>query len=106
MHQLGVLNKLYNQLSPRKAVIDVCSPFDKEFMDHHEIKHLKKKGVDSVELRVLKSDLVKRFKNCQVCDFEGRGMVTSHLCYCKVHRVRLCMNQHQYLTTIGSKKTD
>jgi hypothetical protein len=44
-------------------------------MDHHEIKYLKNKGVDSIELRVLKSELGKRFKNCEVCDFEGRGMV-------------------------------
>jgi hypothetical protein len=64
-----------------------CSPFDKEFMDHHEMKYLKKKGVQSVEVQVLKSQLGKRFKNCQVCEFEGRGMVTSQRCYCKVYCV-------------------
>jgi hypothetical protein len=82
-----------------KMMVDVCnpcSPFDKEFMDHHEIKYLKKKGVDSVELIVLKSQLGKQFKNYQVCDFKGRGMVVSQMYDCKVNGVRLCMKQHQY----------
>jgi hypothetical protein len=109
MHQLGVLNTASDQLSPMKAAVHVCNPcsqFDKEFMDNHEIKYLKKKGVDSVELKVLKSQLGRRFKNCQLCAFEGRGMVMSQTCYCKVHCVRLCMKQHQGSRTIGLKKTD
>jgi hypothetical protein len=75
-------------------------------MDNHEIKYLKKKGVDSVELKVLKSQLGRRFENCQLCDFEGRGMVMSQMCYCKVHCVRLYMKQHQDSRTIGLKNTD
>jgi hypothetical protein len=109
MHQLDVLNKASDRVSPMKAVVDVCnpcSPFEKEFMDNHEIKYVKKKGVDSVELKVLKSQLGKRFKNCQLCDFEGRGMVMSQTCYCKVHCAGLCMKQHQNAMTIGLKKTD
>jgi hypothetical protein len=67
MHQLGVLNMTSDRLSPMKAVVDVCnpcSPFDKEFMDNQEIKYLKKKGVDNVELKVLKSQLGKRGSGC------------------------------------------
>jgi hypothetical protein len=47
MHQIGVLNTASDRLSPMKAVVDVCnpcSPFDKEFMDNHEIKYLKKES--------------------------------------------------------------
>jgi hypothetical protein len=51
------------------------------------MKCLKKKGVQSVEVQVLKSQLGNQFKNCQVCEFEGRGMVMSQTCYCKVHCV-------------------
>jgi hypothetical protein len=46
MHQLGVLNTASGRFSPMKAVVDVCntcSPFDKEFMDNHKIKYLKRK---------------------------------------------------------------
>jgi hypothetical protein len=75
-------------------------------MDNHEIKYLEKKGADSVELKVLKSQLGKRFKTCQLCDFEGRGMVMSQFFYFKVHCVRLCMKQNQDSRTIGLKKTD
>jgi hypothetical protein len=109
MHHLGVMNTASDRCSPMKAVVDVCNPcsqFDKEFMDNHEIKYLKKKGVDSVELKVLKSQLGRRFKNCQVCDFEGRGMAMSQTCYFKVHCVWICMKQHQDARTIGLKKTD
>jgi hypothetical protein len=69
MHQLGVLNTAYDRLSPMKAAVHVCnpcSPFDKEFMDNHEIKYLKKKGVDSVELKVLKKQLGRRFKKLPI----------------------------------------
>jgi hypothetical protein len=74
-------------------------------MDNHKIKYLKKKGVDSVELKVLKSQLGRRFKHFQLCDFEGPGMVMSQTCYCKVG-VWLCMKQHQNSRTIGLKKMD
>jgi hypothetical protein len=60
MQQLGVLNMRSTQLSPMKQAVDMChpcSPFDKEFMDHREMKYLKKKGVPSVEVQVLKSQL-------------------------------------------------
>jgi hypothetical protein len=109
MHQLGVLNMVSDPISPMKAVVDVCnpcSPFDKKFMDNHKIKYLKNKGVDSVELKVLKSHLGRRLKNCQLCDFEGRGMVTSQTCYLKVHCVWICMKQHQDSMKIGLKRTD
>jgi hypothetical protein len=64
-----------------------CSPFEKKFMNHHEMKYLKKEGVTIVEVQVLKSQLWKQFKNCKVCEFEGREMVMSQTCYCKVHCV-------------------
>jgi hypothetical protein len=94
MHQLGVLNPAFDRLYPMKAVVDMCnpcSPLDKEFMDNHEIKYLKKKGVDSIELKVLT---------------EGRVSVMIQTCYCKVHCVRQCMKQHQDSRTIRLKKTD
>jgi hypothetical protein len=32
-------------------------------------------------VQVLKSQLGRRFKNCQVCEFEGRGMVMIQTSY-------------------------
>jgi hypothetical protein len=109
MQHICVLNKRSNQLSPMKEAGDMChpcSPFDKEFMDHHKMNYLKKKGVHSVQLKVLKSQLGKRFKNCQVSEFEGRGMIMSQMCYCKVHCLGICIKQHQDSRTIGLMKTD
>jgi hypothetical protein len=65
------------------------------------MNYLKKKRVQSVELKVLKSQQRKRLKNCQVCEFEGRGMVTSQKCYCKVHCVRIGIKQRGDSRTIG-----
>jgi hypothetical protein len=106
--QLGVPNRSAN-LSPIKDPAVTChptSPFDKEFMALHKIKFLAKKGGDSVTTTDLRKWIGNNYKNYQVCDYEGRGLVMSQTTYCKIHCVRMCMQQHQDTKKIGLKKGD
>jgi hypothetical protein len=83
MEQIRVTNRPSN-VSPIKDLAlrcHPCSPFDKEFMDIHEFKYLTKKGVESVTTTELKKWSGKCYKKCQLCEFEGRGMVMSLTTY-------------------------
>jgi hypothetical protein len=98
LNHLGVTNLAAPHFSPSKEMsIDICvscSPFSQEFMDLHESRYLKKKKATSVEHQVLNNQIGKRFKNCQVCKFEGCHIVMKHNTYCKTHCVHLCIVRH------------
>jgi hypothetical protein len=107
-HLLGVPNCSEN-LFPIKDLAVTYHPtstFYKELMALHEIKLLAKQGGDSVTTIYLKKLIEKNYRNCQVCDYEGRCLVMNQTTYCKIHCVRMCMQQHQDTKKVGLEKVD
>jgi hypothetical protein len=109
LDQLGVPTLAVQQLSAGRDIsIDLCvqcSHYLKESMDLYESCYLEKKKIASIGNQVLKNQIEKRYKNCQVCELEGRHFIIKHNTYCKTHCVHFCIVGHTLSHELELKST-